>query len=214
MAFIYGVAPSPYVRKTMLAHAIKGVNYELIPTSPGSEEPKFREASPLGKIPAYRTNDDVVFSDSSVIIAYLEQTNNNNALYPENAEDLARALWFQVYGDTKFSEVTSALYFQRLLGPIFFKHTTDEERVTDLITNLIPQQLDYLEAQLAGNSFFVANQFSLADLVIGNHMMSLKHSDFSLDATRWPSLIVFATNFMNRPEVVIQFAQENTMMGR
>jgi len=69
MAIIYGVAPSPYVRKTMLAHAFKGIPYELKVTIPGSDDPEFREGNPLGKVPAYRTDDGFAFADSSVIIA-------------------------------------------------------------------------------------------------------------------------------------------------
>jgi glutathione S-transferase len=214
MAIIYGVPPSPFVRKTMLAHAIKGISFDLIPMPPGNDDPEFRAASPMGKIPGYRVNDELGFSDSSVIIAYLERTNSDNPLYPGNPEDFARALWFEVYSDTKLSEVTSALYFQRILGPTFFQKATDEERVNDLITNLIPQPLDYLEQQLAGKDYFVGNHFSVADLAIGSHMMSLMHANFDLDATRWPSLATFATHFMNRPEVIDQFSKENAMLGK
>lgn len=214
MAIIYGVAPSPYVRKVMLAHAIKGINFEVIPMRPGSDDADFRAASPLGKIPGYRVNKDVAFSDSSVIIAYLERTNDNNSLYPSNAENYARALWIEEFSDTKLSEVVSALYFQRIIGPTFFEHTTDEERVQDVVTNLIPEQLNYLEKELANNEFFVNHSFSVADLAVGSHMLSLHHASFSIDADRWPALAKFADSFMNRSEVAQQLAQENAMLGK
>ena len=198
MAIIYGVPPSPYVRKTLLAHAIKGISAELKPTMPGSDDPEFRAASPFGKIPAYRLNDTTAFSDSSVIIAYLERTNNTNSLYPENAEEYAIALALEEYSDTKFSEVVSALYYQRIIGPMFFQHDTDQTRVDDLLTNLIPAQLDYLEKTLAGKPYFVGNSFSVADLSIGSHMLSLYHTQFDIDATRWPAVATFNNAFLAR----------------
>lgn len=214
MAIIYGVPPSPYVRKTLLAHAIKGVSAELKPTMPGSDDSEFRAASPLGKIPGYRIDDNTAFADSSVIIAYLERTNSTNPLYPEDAVDYARALWLEEYSDTKFSEVVSALYFQRIIGPMFFQQETDQARVDDLVNNLIPEQLNYLEAQLAGNALFVGDQFSVADLAIGSHMLSLHHTKFNVDSARWPALAQFKENFMQRPEVITQLAQENAVFGK
>lgn len=214
MAIIYGVPPSPYVRKTLLAHAIKGISVELKPTMPGSDDPEFRAASPFGKIPAYRITDTTAFSDSSVIIAYLERTNNANSLYPKDAAEYAIALALEEYSDTKFSEVVSALYYQRIIGPMFFQHETDQTRVDDLLTNLIPAQLDYLERTLAGNTYFVGNSFSIADLSIGSHMLSLYHAKFDIDITRWPSLAAFNNAFLAREEVKEQLAQELAVFSK
>ena len=213
MAIIYGVPPSPYVRKVMLAHAFKGVSYDLEPTMPGSEDPIFRAASPLGKIPAYRVNENSGFSDSSVIVAYLERTETQTPLYPTNAEDYGQALWLEKYCDTKLAEVISGLYFQLVVGPAFFEHTTEEERVADLVSNLIPEQLAYLESTLANNTYFVGNEFSVADLSIGVHMMSLKHAKFEIDAKKYPAVAKFAADFCEHPMVVTQLAQESAMIG-
>lgn len=214
MSIIYGLPPSPYVRKVMLAHAFKNVSYELVPTFPGSEDATFREVSPLGKIPAYRVSDTFGFSDSAVITAYLDRAHTENSLYPANADDYAQALWVEKYNDTKLSEVISALYFQRVVGPAFFEHTTDEERVSDLITNLIPEELNYLEKALAGNEYFVGDTFTIADLVIGTTLMSLEHANYTIDGTIWPSLSKFATTFFNRPEVVTQFSAEKSLINQ
>ena len=214
MATIYGVPPSPYVRKTLLAHAVKGISVELKLTMPGSDEPEFRAASPFGKIPAYRLDDTTAFSDSSVIIAYLERTNSTNSLYPEDAADYAIALALEEYSDTKFSEVVSALYYQRIIGPMFFQHDTDQARVDDLLTNLIPAQLDYLEKTLGENSYFVGNSFSIADLSIGSHMLSLYHTKFDIDTIRWPAVAAFNDAFLARTEVKEQLAQELAVFGK
>jgi len=214
MAIIYGVPASPYVRKAMLAHAIKGVEYQLKPTIPGSDDPDFVKISPMKKIPAYQTDDGFGFSDSSIIIAYLEKTSTEVKLYPENANSYARALWFEEYCDTKLSEVLSALYFQRVVGPAFFKHETDEERVNELITTLIPEKLDYVESQLSENEWLVDNEFSVADISLGIHLMSLRHAHYKVDANKWPNLANFDERFMSLDAVKAQMTAELTMFAQ
>lgn len=141
MSTIFGVAVSPFVRKAILAHAYKGVQFEIKMLPPGDEDAEFRQASPLGKIPGYKTDNGALFSDSSVIIAYLEKVHAENPLYPENPESLARALWFEEYADSKLAEACNALYFQLIVGPKFFGHSPDENRIIEIRKQLLPRHL-------------------------------------------------------------------------
>ncbi len=213
MAIIYGVPVSAYVRKAMLAHAYKGVNYELKLTSPGSDEPEFAKISPMKKIPAYQTDDGFGFSDSSIIIAYLEKTSPNNKLYPDTPNAYAKALWFEEYCDTKLSEILSALYYQRVIGPAFFNHETDNNRVDELINNLIPEKLTYLESQLNENEWLIENTFSVADLSLGIHFMSLAHANYSVDANSWPKLANYVERFMDLDIVKQQMETEKAVFA-
>lgn len=197
MAIIFGLPPGPYVRKVMLAHAHKQIEFSLKRTSPGSDDPDFRSASPLGKIPAYQTDTGAGFSDSSVIIAYLERTSNNNPLYPENNDDFGQALWLEEYADTKMSDATNALYFQRVLGPKFFSQVTDEARVEEIITQLLPPIFDYLETIVTPTGWIFGHNLSVADLTIGSNLISLFHADFAIDAKTWPQLAQFSARFLN-----------------
>lgn len=212
MAILYGIPLSPFVRKTMLAHAHKGLDFELQTTAPGSDDPAFRQASPLGKIPAYRTQDGA-FADSSVIVAYLERTSDHNKLYPENASDYGKALWLEEFADTDLTQATAGLYFQLVLGPKFFQHQTDEERVSELTQTLIPKALTMAESQLAGNQYFVGDAFSIADLVIGGALMSLEHAKFDLDESLWPNLKAFYQAFSAMDIVQAQFKTERGMLS-
>jgi len=213
MTVLYGVPVSLYVRKVMLAHAHKGVNYELAPTRPGSDEPDFVAASPLKKIPAYTTDKGTSFSDSTVIVAYLEKTSPQNSLYPENAELYAKALWLEEYTDTKLAEVVTGLYYQRIIGPRVFNVETDSTRVNELIQTLIPQELAYIESQLVANEWTFDNTFSIADLGIGINLVSLRHADYHIDESQLPKLSEFNKRFMALDIVAQQIAQEEAVFA-
>lgn len=207
MATILGVPPSPYVRKAILAHKFKQIEVDIKPVMPSSDDTEFRHASPLGKVPGYITDDGFGFADSSVIIAYLEKCHPENSLYPNDPNQYAKALWFEEYADTSLVEVTAALYYQRVIGPLFFEHQTDIERCNDLIDNLIPEQLNFLESQLTGD-YFAGDSFSVADLSIGSNLISLLHADFQINAETWPKLAGFYARFLENSNVSEQIELE------
>ncbi|MBO9492470.1 glutathione S-transferase family protein [Endozoicomonas sp. G2_1] len=213
MSILYGAPPSPFVRKVMLAHAFKSLPYQLKIVPPGSDDEGFKAASPLGKIPAYQTDKGTGFADSSVIIAYIEKTSTDVALYPSDAEDYAMALWYEEYSDTKMMEAFGALYFERVVGPKFFNHTTDDERVELAISKLIPTVLDYLESQITADEWLVADQFSSADVAVGAQLVGLIHADYQIDAQKWPKLSAYNERFISHELVQAQVQTELGMLN-
>jgi len=204
MSILYGVSPSPFVRKAMLAHAHKNIPYEIKITMPSSDDDEFRQASPLGKIPGYKTDDGVAFADSSVIVAYLERISSNNALYPENASDYAKALWLEEWGDSEFMSTTGALYYQRVIGPTFFQHETDLKRVDEILTELIPKAFNILESRLTPQSWIVGDKLSIADITVGSCLVSLLHAKYKIDQSHWPKLFSYNERFLALPIVQAQ----------
>lgn len=211
MAIIYGVPASPFVRKVMMAHAVKGLDYEFELTMPKSDDAEFREASPLGKIPGYRTDDGFGFSDSAVIVAYIERLPSAVNLYPADNNQMAKALWLERYCDTQLMEVTAALYFQKIIGPKFFQMETDQERVTELVSKLIPAELDYVESQ-ATDGWFVGGQITIADIAIASNMFNLMHVDF--DLTNWPKLNAFVERLRASDFAKAQLEAELNMLNQ
>ena len=51
---VYGSSISPFVRKVLAFAAEKGIEVESKPVGIGDQNPDFREASPFGKMPAFR----------------------------------------------------------------------------------------------------------------------------------------------------------------
>jgi len=207
MIKLYGVPTSPYCRKLQLAMAYRGINYEMVQTVPGSDDEDFRRASPLGKIPAIVSEAGHEFADSSVIIAYYEKLKSERSLYPDDAGNYARALFFEEYADTKLSEVTSALYFQRMINPKVFGNPSDEKRVQELVSELIPAQLALLE-QMMPESGWIAGDYSVADVAVGAMLLNLWHADFEIDASWYPRTRDFFNRFMQSDEVKRQLEME------
>ncbi len=213
MSILYGVSPSPFVRKAMLAHAHKNVPYELKVTMPNSEDEEFRQASPTGKVPAYKTDDGVGFADSSVIVAYLERISTNHSLYPEKASDYAQALWLEEWGDSELMAATGALYFQRVIGPIFIKQETDLSRVDEILTELLPKVFNLLESRLSDENWLIGDNLSIADITIGSCLISLLHADYQVEQSRWPKLYSYNERFLALPIAQAQIANEKNMIN-
>ncbi len=212
MSKIYGVPVSPFVRKVMLAHAFKDADFQLAMVMPGSDDAEFRQASPFGKIPGYKTEQGTCFADSSAIIAYLEKDIAEPPLYPENAEDYGRSLWFEEFADTKLAEACNALYYQHVIGPKFFDHTPDDERVKQIKEALLPPVLRYLEQELTNDAWLINNCFSVADLSIGCFMMGLDHAKYVIDVNAFPKTANFYKRFARLDFVQAQLEQESAML--
>jgi glutathione S-transferase len=213
MRTVYGVSASPFVRKVRVALAEKKVEYTLEPVFPGPQAPpEFRKISPLGKVPAFRDGERTL-ADSSVICAYLERVAPEPRLYPSDAYDYARALWFEEFADGGLVPVFGAkIFFQRIVGPRFMGQTTDESVVKNAIDNEVPPLNDYLEGELNGD-FLVGNALSIGDVAVASIFVNLGYAGVSPDATRWPKLARFVARMHERPSFAALIAEEKAAFG-
>jgi glutathione S-transferase len=213
MPIVYGASASPFVRKVRVFLAEKGMSYELEPVIPVNVSAEFKKLSPLGKIPAFRDGERTL-ADSSVICAYLERTQPQPALYPADPYDYARALWFEEYGDSGLAGVMGAkIFFQKVVGPMFFGHTTDESVVEKALEEELPPMYDYLEGQLGGDGSIVGKQFSIADIGIATQFVNLRHAGYGVDATRWPKLARYVATVHARSSFKAVIDEESQLFG-
>jgi glutathione S-transferase len=82
---IHGVPPSTFTRTVRLACHEKGIDYELVPTTPGEITP----LNPFRKIPAI-THGDLVLFESTAILRYFDRTFPGPKLWPEDSAGVAR----------------------------------------------------------------------------------------------------------------------------
>jgi len=213
MRTVYGVSASPFVRKVRVVLAEKKLDYQLEPIFPGPQTPpEFRKISPLGKIPAFRDGDRTL-ADSSVICAYLERVAPEPRLYPGEAYDYARALWFEEYADGGLISVFAPkVFFQRIVGPRFLGQATDESIVRNAIDNEIPPLNDYLEGELAGD-FLVGSALTIADVAVASAYVNLGYAGVSPDAGRWPKLARYLARITERPSFAACIAEEKAAFG-
>jgi glutathione S-transferase len=199
MPTVYGVFGSPFVRKVLVFLAEKGVSFDHEQVNPFQPPADYRKLSPLGKIPAFRDGDRVL-ADSSVICAYLERVKPTPALYPSDAYDYARALWFEEYGDGGLSPIFGPkIFMQKVIGPLIFKHKPDMAAIEKVVKEELPPMFDYLEGEIGDKQFLVANQFSIADIGVATQFVNLALAGYGIDAKRWPKLNTFLARIHGRP---------------
>jgi glutathione S-transferase len=208
---IHGVSASPFVRKVLVALAEKGIDYDLVPQMPMGQPPEYFEISPLGKIPCYQ-DGDFSLPDSSAIIAYLERTRPEPALYPADAKEYGRALWYEEYADTKIAETVGKLFFNRVVKTKILQQEPDEAVIAEGLAEL-PKVYDYLEEQLGDREVLAGTQLSIADVAVSSQFVNLAHAGESVDAGRWPKLAAYVGRIHARPSFKALIEQEKAQLG-
>jgi len=210
---LFGAHLSPYVRKTRLVLAFKGLNYEqiqVIPFTPNKPE-EFNKNSPLGKIPLLKVGDQYI-SDSSVICAFLEREVPSPALLPTDSLDCARAQWFEEYADSHMTSVIGGhLFAERVLAPVIFKRPANQEEIDLAINVELPVIFDYLSGQLQGD-YLVADTLTLADIAVCGLFVSMKHSGVICDAAKWPTLAAYIERVQAQPIFQKVITEEQMIM--
>lgn len=214
MPTVYGVLLSPFVRKVRIGLFEKGVGHDVepvLPFPPHNDQPSFRQMSPIGKVPAYRDGDFAI-SDSSVILQYLDKTHSSPSLYPEDAQELARALWFEELADSKLVENVGKIFFNRVVKPNVLKEEPDQDAIQAGLEAL-PPLFDYLEEQLEDKEFLAGGAFSVADVATGSVLRQYQLAGESLDASRWPKLAAYGDRILARGSFQSAIQEEDAAMA-
>src|SRR5271168_1751356 len=213
MPTVYGALGSPFVRKTLVALAEKGIAFDLEQVIPINVSAEYKKISPLGKIPAFRDGDRTL-ADSSVIIAYLERTHPEPALYPNDPYEYARALWFEEFGDGGLSPVLGAkIFFPRVIAPRFFNQPPDEVAIKKVIDEEVPPLFDYLEQEIGDKQFLIANRFTIADIGVATFFVNFQFAGCSVDEKRWPKLAAYIQRIHQRPSFKAIVDKEKAAFG-
>ena len=172
---IHGANGSPFVRKVKVAFAEKSLPYEQKPLIPFGVSDDYKRMSPLGKIPCLE-DGDFTLPDSSCILAYAEKIQPNPPLYPSDAKEFGRALWYEEYADSKLIEVLTPFFFERIIKKNFLQQEPDEERLKGVAADAVPPVLDYLEGEVADREYLVGGSFSIADIAIASPVVNYSHA--------------------------------------
>ncbi|CAH0990667.1 putative GST-like protein YibF [Sinobacterium norvegicum] len=212
MITLYGASLSPYVRKTLVALAIKNLPFEQIQQMPFAKDAEYQKISPLGKIPALKDGDFTI-SDSAVICQYLDDSYPELALYPSDPQDKARARWYEELGDSQIGEYASGIFFQRFMRPFAFKQDPDEELVEKLINKKLPPILDYLETEVPAQGFMFGEQLMIADIALCSSFFNAGYAGYEVDSTLWPGVSAFIARVKSHPAVAPLLAAEAKTLG-
>jgi glutathione S-transferase len=197
---IVGSHVSPYVRKVLVALAIKGIAHEVDPITPFYGNDEFERLSPLRRIPV-RVDGDFAISDSSVICAYLDEAYPGHRLYPADPKDCARARWLEEFADTRLGDAFIwGLFYQKVVRPLVWGEPADEQRIAKSIDEDIPAALDYLERELPAGGFLFG-EIGAADIAIASFFRNGAYAGFDPDAARWPVTASFVERTLAHPAI-------------
>jgi glutathione S-transferase len=194
---LYGASASPFFRKCRIVLEEKGLPYEIEQLVPVPKTPELLALHPMGKIPILRDGERVI-PDSSVICAYLERLHPAPALYPQDAGDLATALFLEEYADTRIAETLGPILFERFIRPQVFQQPGDPARAAEFAARL-PDVFDYLESRMSEGRDTVLARFGIADVAIGAQLAGLDLVGEEIDARRWPRLASYRRSLAARP---------------
>ncbi|HVL79699.1 MAG TPA: glutathione S-transferase family protein [Sphingomicrobium sp.] len=182
---IIGSFVSPYVRKVLACMELKGLDFEIDPITPFFGNDEFERLSPLRRIPVL-VDGDLTIPDSSVICAWLDEAFPARPLLPASPRDRARARWLEEYADSRLGDILIwGLFYQRNVRPLVWGEEPDHDRVERTLSEHVPRELDYLEAQLP-ESGFLFGDIGLADIAIATFFRNAAYAGFNIDSGRWP----------------------------
>ena len=211
MMIVHGASGSPFVRKVLVALALKELPYQQIQQIPFTRDAEYRKINPLGKIPTLQ-DGDLTICDSTVICEYLEDTYPQPPLYPGNNVDKARARWLEELGGTRVAELAAGIFFQRFMRPLVLKQDPDEELVAKITNKQLPPIVDYLESQVPVDGF-VFGPFMMADLSVVSPFINASYAGYEVDAARWPTFSQFMARVKSHPVVARVLVDEAAALG-
>lgn len=212
---IFGLGLSPFVRKVLVTLAEKGMEYELKPVNIFPAPDWFAEISPLKRIPVMKdetASGEVVLPDSSAICAYLEKKQPTPALYPADAGDYGRALWFEEYADSALAMEVGMGVFRPIVLSAMMGKDADTATADKAMSEKLPPLFDYLESQIKGREFFVGDAFSIADISVATQFINLRHAGRTPDAANWPELDAFIQRMSAHPSFAALIEGERAMV--
>ncbi len=215
---VYGTSLSPYVRKVLAFGAEKGLTLTLEQAGLGRGGPDFHEASPFGKMPAFRdpgadNGKDFCLADSTAIIAYLEAKYPEPNLIPKTPVAHGRTIWFEEFADTIFFASASKLFFNRFVAPKIMKRPGDEAVAAAAEAKELPPLIAYLEGVIPDSGFLVEDRITLADIAVASPFANLAHIDVAIDPATYPKAAAYIEAILARPSFAGMVAAERAMVA-
>ncbi|MGK0392706.1 MAG: glutathione S-transferase [Alcanivorax borkumensis] len=205
---LYGAALSPFVRKTRVALALKGIEFESVHIDPNAPPEGYEKISPMKRIPALEV-DGQFLADSAAICAWMEKVHPEPALYPSDAMEMGQVIWLERFIDYDLAmRCTFAVFRNRVLMPLLGKEC-DEEKVQHALSTTIPPLFVYLEKTLEGREFLVGDNMTVADIALASQMVNFHHAGEQLDATTYPNLAAHIKRMHALPPFVQTIEKES-----
>ncbi len=200
MVVLYDKDECPFCWKIRLALVEKGVVFTQHRVDTDNKPPALLALNPLGKVPVLGI-DDLVLTESTLVMHYLEDRYPEPSLLPATPEQRHRARWLNHYADTVIGpRIRDGIFEQRAKPPAQW----DRERIGKAREGW-QQCLQELSAQCDGGEFFVG-EFSMADCaLVPRFGLALAYQLGGLDD--YPRLSSWFERCRQRPSYALTAAQ-------
>jgi glutathione S-transferase len=197
---VYGVPPTRVLRVLWLVREL-GLDHELIPVSPFSEEARsraFLALNPTGKVPVL-VDGDVVLTESSAIQLYLAEKFPEAGLIPRDIAERAqmyRWIFFLV------TEIEQPLW-RIARNTVIYAESRRMPADVEMATGECKAMLAVLEKHMQGRGYFVGDRLSVADLNAAYTLDWAREAGMLDDA---PALRAWVGKMYARPEAPMTIA--------
>jgi len=163
-----------------------------------------RKVHPLGKSPVV-TDDGATVAESGAIVEYLLERYGNGRLIPPagSAERRRYTYWLHFAEGSAMPPLLLKLIFDRIPTqpmPFFVKpiaRSLSNKVLQQMVLPNLKRQLDFMESELAGSTWFAGDEFSAADIQM-SFPVEASAMRAGLDASR-PHLFAYLKRIHARP---------------
>ena len=160
---------SPQSRKVRLIMAEKKMLFVLKEEEPWNISPEIKKINPSGELPVLIFDGNVI-SGNYAITEYLEESNPQYKLLPEDYKQRAEIRQISDWFDTKFyNEVYKYIVSEKIIKRFQFKQAPNSKILKAGLNNL-KYHMDYVDYLADKNSYIAGNTLSLADLTVAAHL--------------------------------------------
>lgn len=191
----------PFVQRSVITLLEKGVDYDITYIDLAKPPQWFLDISPLGKVPALKVGDKVLF-ESAVINEYLDEVNPPMLLPADPLVKAQNRAWIE--------------FASNLIGDQYQLMIAKEEGQYTKAYEALYKKLEQLEAVLGEGPFFNGESFSLMDAASAPVFMRMELLDEWSGMgglyDKLPKVRAWQAALMSRPSVqksvVPEFADE------
>ena len=196
---IHGIAASRAIRPLWAAEEL-GLAYEHVPLHYDAPEAKARpylDLNPNGTVPVIE-DDGLVLFESLAITLHLARKHPAGGLWPVTPEDQSRVLQWTLWAATE-AEPLARQWFHHTR---FLPAPQRRPELAEAALNALGRRLQVLDDHLAGRSWLVGEQFTVADLNVAAVLQRLA----DLGGERHPRAMAWHQRCLARPAAQRAFA--------
>jgi glutathione S-transferase len=159
---------SPNSRRVRILAALLGLDLELVNVDllrAEHRKPPYLAINPMGKVPVL-VEGDFILPESAAIMIHLADAHAGDALYPTEPEGRAQVNRWLFWAAAHWGPAASALAFEKVLKPRFFKAGEPDQVQVQRQEQLIRDFAKILDDQLSRHEWVSGQTITLADIAI------------------------------------------------